>query len=86
MVPLTSRWFLFTVKVVLFFRASGIIGVKYSMIPFFLKIREMDNYSMYYSDPIAKQHQIIQKFMENRQQRIENDVPVLDVDFTKYKN
>jgi hypothetical protein len=46
----------------------------------------MDNYSMYYSDPIANQYQIIQKFMENRQQRIENDVPVLDVDFTKYIN
>jgi Ser/Thr protein kinase RdoA (MazF antagonist) len=56
------------------------------MIPLFLKIREMDNYSMYYSDPIANQYQIIQKFMENRQQRIENDVPVLDVDFTKYIN
>src|SRR6056297_4094160 len=31
LVPLASRWFLFTVKVVPFFRASGIIGVKYSL-------------------------------------------------------
>jgi len=31
LVPLASRWFLFTVKVVLVFRASGIIGVKYSV-------------------------------------------------------
>ena len=30
LVPLASGWFLFTVKVVLFYRANGIIGVKYS--------------------------------------------------------
>jgi len=51
------------------------------MIPLFLKIREMDNYSMYYTDPTVKGNKIINKFMENRQERIENDVPVLNIDF-----
>ena len=53
-------------------------------IPLFLKIREMDNYSMYYSDPKSMKHKVVSDFMDNRQHRIEQNIPVLDIDFSKY--
>lgn len=53
-------------------------------IPFFLKLRELDNYFMFYEDPELLNDPGFAAFMKNRQERIENDIPVIEFDFSKY--
>ena len=56
------------------------------MIPFFLTIRELDNYSMLYGDErLEKAPLPFQWFMHNRQERIERNIPYLAIDFSRYE-
>ena len=65
-------------------RENSITSEALETIPLFLKIREMDNYSMYFNDPEAKKYEVVTVFMNNRQKRIEENILVIDLNFPKY--
>ena len=65
-------------------KENSISAESLSSVPLFLKIRELDNYSMYFDDPAAKKNLVISQFMNKRQSRIEDCVPVIDLDFSQY--
>jgi Ser/Thr protein kinase RdoA (MazF antagonist) len=53
-------------------------------IPCFLKLREMDLYAVIHRDfdvSVPIDHWWIERFMRNRKDRIEHDVPFIDFDF-----
>lgn len=54
------------------------------MIPLFLKIRELDNYSMFYNEPEELKHKVVADFMDERLRKIENSEPVIELDFTQF--
>lgn len=53
-------------------------------IPLFLKIRELDNYSMFFGDSSAMNQVVVADFMNNRQKRIEDGEPLIHMDFAGY--
>jgi Ser/Thr protein kinase RdoA (MazF antagonist) len=53
-------------------------------IPDFLKLREIDLYSVIYAENAADENEWCRRFFENRQYRIENDIPVIDMDFSEF--
>jgi Ser/Thr protein kinase RdoA (MazF antagonist) len=54
------------------------------LIPEFMKLREMDLYIIIIRDDIADLNGWCRRFMENRRFRIENEIPVLDLDFAEF--
>jgi Ser/Thr protein kinase RdoA (MazF antagonist) len=55
-----------------------------SKIPDFLKLREIDLYSVVYAEEAFELNDWCRHYMDGRQQRIERGVPVIDLDFTKF--
>ncbi len=55
-------------------------------IPYFLKLREIDLYAVIHRsfDVDNIDHPWVAMFMENRKQRIENEVPFIDFDFSSF--
>jgi Ser/Thr protein kinase RdoA (MazF antagonist) len=53
-------------------------------IPDFMKLREMDLYMAIHSAGEGNLDRWCRDFMKNRRNRIENDIPVIDVDFSVY--
>ncbi len=54
-------------------------------ISLFLKIREMDNYSMDYDVTDFKGNKGLEWFMANRKERLENGTPYLNIPYSDYK-
>ena len=55
-----------------------------SKIPDFLKLREIDLYSIIYAEGAFEFNDWCRRYMDGRRQRIESHVPVIDLDFTKF--
>ncbi|UCD63846.1 MAG: phosphotransferase [Candidatus Zixiibacteriota bacterium] len=53
-------------------------------IPCFLKLREMILYIIIYAEGIQDSDEWCRDFMENRRERIEKDIPVVDIDFSQF--
>jgi len=53
-------------------------------IPDFLKLREMDLYTIVHAEEAFNLNGWCQRFMEGRQSRIENDIPIIDIDFSAF--
>ncbi len=53
-------------------------------IPDFLKLREIDLYSIIHAEEALNLNDWCQRFMEERQSRIENDVPIIEIDFSVF--
>ncbi|MBN1211542.1 MAG: phosphotransferase [candidate division Zixibacteria bacterium] len=53
-------------------------------IPLFLKIREMELYFLIVSDRPENLNGWCNRFMEGRRERIEKEIPVIDIDFSRY--
>jgi hypothetical protein len=56
-------------------------------IPHFMKLREVDLYAMFYRSfgdlkTAADDNPWIERFLQDRKARIENDVPIVEYDFT----
>ncbi len=67
------------------YRQENIIdGMSIKRIPEFMKLRELDLYSVIYSEGIEEEEGWCKRFMENRRQRIENGIPVVDIDFSTF--
>ncbi len=52
-------------------------------IPDFLKLREMDLYNLIIADDAVDADDWCQRFMKDRRHRIEHDIPVTELDFSK---
>ena len=57
----------------------------FEILPLFLKVREMELYIIMYAEEALEENDWCRRFMEGRRQRIENDVPVIDFDFSKLR-
>ncbi len=53
------------------------------LMPRFLKLREMILYIIIHYEQAHKTDEWCREFMDGRQNRIENDIPVIDIDFTR---
>ncbi|UCE66354.1 MAG: phosphotransferase [Candidatus Zixiibacteriota bacterium] len=53
-------------------------------IPDFMKLREMDLYIVIHKENIADENDWCRRFMKGRRERIENDIPVIDMDFSEF--
>jgi len=53
-------------------------------IPDFLKLREMDLYIIIHAEEAFDLNEWCVRFMEQRRSRIENDVPIIDIDFSVF--
>ncbi|MFH1701682.1 MAG: phosphotransferase [Candidatus Zixiibacteriota bacterium] len=55
-----------------------------SHIPLFMKMREIDCFLILVSENAEDENDWCRKFMAGRREKIENDVPVVDIDFTEF--
>jgi|GEM_PF-4147068 len=53
-------------------------------IPLFLKVREMELYFLLVSDKPENLDEWCQRFMRGRRERIEKEMPIIDIDFSRY--
>ena len=53
-------------------------------IPLLLKLREMDLYIIIHAEKAQDLNQWCRDFMDGRRERIENDIPVIDFDFSEF--
>lgn len=53
-------------------------------IPDFMKLREMDLYIIINKENIGDENDWCRRFMKGRRERIENDIPFLDLDFAEF--
>lgn len=53
-------------------------------IPDFMKLREMDLYIIIMKEDIADENDWCRRFMRGRRERIENDIPFIDLDFSEF--
>ena len=53
-------------------------------IPTFLKLREMDLYIIIHAEAAFDEDQWCRNFMKGRREKIENDVPLIDLDFSRF--
>ena len=53
-------------------------------IPDLMKLREMDLYIVIHKEDIADDNDWCRRFMAGRRERIENDVPFIDIDFSEF--
>jgi len=65
-------------------RENSIDGVWIKRIPDFMKLREIDLYSVIYAEEAFDINGWCRRFFKDRQSRIENDVPVIDLDFSEF--
>ncbi len=63
---------------------NAIDGFWLGQIPIFLKLREMELYIIVYAEDAHNLNAWCRRFMEDRRDRIENDVPITDLDFTQF--
>jgi Ser/Thr protein kinase RdoA (MazF antagonist) len=63
---------------------NRIDGTWVRRIPDFMKLREIDLYSVVYAEKAFDLNDWCRRFMKDRQHRIENDVPVVDIDFSQF--
>jgi Ser/Thr protein kinase RdoA (MazF antagonist) len=54
------------------------------MLPLFLKVREMELYIILHAEEAFDENDWCRRFALDRQQRIENDVPVIDFDLSRF--
>jgi Ser/Thr protein kinase RdoA (MazF antagonist) len=66
-------------------RENNIAPVWIERLPEFMKLREMDLYSVIYAENAAEANAWCRRFMIDRQYRIENAVPVIDLDFSEFE-
>ncbi|MDH3890203.1 MAG: phosphotransferase [candidate division Zixibacteria bacterium] len=52
-------------------------------LPLFLKVREMELYIILHAEDAFEENDWCRRFAEGRRQRIEDDLPVLDLDFSR---
>jgi Ser/Thr protein kinase RdoA (MazF antagonist) len=76
-----ARWFLgnFLEGYV---RENNIDGIWIKKIPEFMKLREIDLYSVIHVENAAEENGWCRRFMKNRRQYIEENIPVIDMDFS----
>jgi Ser/Thr protein kinase RdoA (MazF antagonist) len=65
-------------------RENSIGGEWIKRIPDYMKLRELDLYSIIFAEDAAEENGWCRRFMENRQHRIENEIPVIDLDFSEF--
>ncbi len=65
-------------------RDNDIDPVWIKRIPDFMKLREMDLYSVIYAENAAEANGWCRRFMIDRKYRIENSVPIIDLDFSEF--
>jgi Ser/Thr protein kinase RdoA (MazF antagonist) len=65
-------------------RENDIDPVWITRIPDFMKLREMDLYIIIMKEDIADENDWCRRFMKGRRERIENDIPFLDLDFSEF--
>lgn len=53
-------------------------------IPDFMKLREMDLYIIIMKEDIADENDWCRRFMRGRRERIENEIPFIDLDFSEF--
>ena len=53
-------------------------------IPLLLKLREMDLYIIIHAEKAQNLNQWCRDFMDGRREKIENDIPVIDLDFSEF--
>ncbi|MDH4157450.1 MAG: phosphotransferase [candidate division Zixibacteria bacterium] len=63
---------------------NAIGGFWLEQIPVFLKLREMELYIIIHAEDAHNLNGWCRRFMEDRRDRIENDVPIIDLDFTQF--
>jgi len=63
---------------------TDIDGAWIRRIPDFMKLREMDLYTILVAEDAAEINGWCRRFMADRRNRIENGVPVLDLDFSEF--
>lgn len=63
---------------------TDIDGVWIRRIPDFMKLRELDLYTVLVAENAANVNGWCRRFMTGRRDRIENGVPVIDVDFSEF--
>ncbi len=63
---------------------NNIDGIWIKRIPDFMKLREIDLYSVIYAEEAFEINGWCRRFFKHRQWRIENDVPVIDLDFSEF--
>jgi len=51
------------------------------LVPFFLKVREMILYTIVYAEQCFDENEWVRSFMKERREMIENDIPIIDIDF-----
>lgn len=56
----------------------------FQQIPYFLKLRELILYIILYAEKAFELNEWCREFFDGRRERIENDVPVLDMDFSVF--
>jgi Ser/Thr protein kinase RdoA (MazF antagonist) len=65
-------------------RENDIDPIWITRIPDFMKLREMDLYIIIMKEDIADENDWCRRFMKGRREKIENDIPFIDLDFTKF--
>lgn len=65
-------------------KENDIDPVWITRIPDFVKLREMDLYIVITREDIADEDDWCQRFMNGRKERIENDIPFLNLDFAEF--
>jgi Ser/Thr protein kinase RdoA (MazF antagonist) len=63
---------------------TDVDGVWIRRIPDFMKLRELDLYTILIDEDFADGNDWCRRFMDDRRNRIENDVPVLDLNFSEF--
>ncbi|MCP4567091.1 MAG: phosphotransferase [FCB group bacterium] len=56
----------------------------FKYIPYFMKMREMDLYIIIHAEGAFLENKWCSDYMEGRREKIENDIPVIDLDFSRF--
>jgi len=67
-----------------YYREHSVDGGWIRRIPDFMKLREIDLYTVVYAEEAFDLNDWCRRFMKDRRARIENDVPVVDIDFSQF--
>jgi Ser/Thr protein kinase RdoA (MazF antagonist) len=65
-------------------RENNIDPIWITRIPDFMKLREMDLYIIIAKEDIADENDWCRRFMKGRKEKIENNVPFIDMDFSEF--
>jgi Ser/Thr protein kinase RdoA (MazF antagonist) len=63
---------------------TSIDGAWIRRMPDFMKLRELDLYATVIAEDAADVNEWCRRFFDNRRHRIENDIPVIDLDFSEF--